>query len=234
MTASKLLERLQGLDIRLFVDAGRLSVDAAAGVLDDELRNALRACRDELIGYLGETVFDGRRRPALRACEQRSEIIPLSHAQARMWVTQRLDPDSGAYNLALVLRLDGALDIDALAAALGDLVARHEILRTRFPVLRGEPHQIIDPAQAVPLPVETLAVAAVTDPARMNPPLRDPVQAVRQRAGELVAAPFDLSRGPVLRATLLRLDEDAHVLVLAMHHIVTDGWSFSVLTSELG
>ena len=150
--------------------------------------------------------------------------VPLSFAQERLWFLDQLAPGSAAYNLAAVLRLSGPLARPALSASLEAIVARHAALRTTFETVAGRPVQAIAPAGALPLPltsVESLPEA-----------LREEV--ARRLAGAAAARPFDLARGPLVRALLLRLSGTSHLLVLALHHIVTDGWSMEVLTRELG
>ncbi|MET0400710.1 MAG: amino acid adenylation domain-containing protein, partial [Longimicrobiaceae bacterium] len=153
----------------------------------------------------------------------RAGPLPLSFAQQRLWFLHRLDPGGVAYNVPAVLRLRGPLDARALRRALAALVERHESLRTVFPVADGEP------AQAV-LPADGFAPAAC-DLARVPAAARE-AEALR-RAGEVAGRPFDLEAGPLFRAALLRLDADDHVLALAMHHVVTDGWSMGVLFRDL-
>ncbi|MBV9788328.1 MAG: amino acid adenylation domain-containing protein, partial [Chloroflexi bacterium] len=146
--------------------------------------------------------------------------LPLSFAQQRLWFLDQLQPGSAAYHLPTVVRLTGALDVAALHHSLSALVARHESLRTVFAQHDGQPIQHVLPAAPVPLPI--LDVPDPSDHAALVQLVRDQVQ-----------PPFDLAHGPLLRATLLRLAPEAHVLVLTLHHIVSDGWSQSVLLREL-
>ncbi len=153
----------------------------------------------------------------------RSRPLPLSFAQERLWFLHRLAPESVAYNVPATLRLRGPLDAAALGRALGALVERHESLRTVFPVAGGEPVQEVLPADGFSLPVDDLAALPAGE--------REAEAARRARAvGE---GPFDLERGPLFRAALLRLDTEDHVLALAMHHVVSDGWSMGVLFRDL-
>ncbi|MEW5929506.1 MAG: amino acid adenylation domain-containing protein [Gemmatimonadota bacterium] len=149
--------------------------------------------------------------------------LPVSFAQQRLWVVDRLDPRSPAYNLFSALRLHGALDTAALRASLDALVRRHETLRTTFAEQDGAVVQVIHPAAPVPLPVLDLREL----------PEAEREQAARGLAGEESLRPFDLARGPLLRATLLRLGDTEHVLCFTMHHVVSDGWSMQVLTREV-
>jgi amino acid adenylation domain-containing protein len=149
----------------------------------------------------------------------RDERLPVSFAQERLWLIDRLEPGSAVYNIPVAWRLGGALDEAALERALGEIVRRHETLRTVFAEADGSPVQVITPFAGFALPVEDLTGL---DEA-----------AVRRRAGEEALRPFDLSAGPLFRASLLRLGTEEHVLLLSMHHIVSDGWSMGVLYREL-
>ncbi|HEY0735635.1 MAG TPA: amino acid adenylation domain-containing protein, partial [Herpetosiphonaceae bacterium] len=146
--------------------------------------------------------------------------LPLSFAQQRLWFLQQLDPASSAYHLPTVVRLHGLLDVAALQQALTALVARHEMLRTVVAGRAGQPVQVIAPTVDVPLPV--VDVPADVDDA-----------ALRALIQHAIGEPFDLQQGPLLRATLLRQHATQQILVLILHHIVSDGWSQSVLLREL-
>ncbi len=154
-------------------------------------------------------------RPVLVPHEGRQDL-PLSFAQQRLWFLDQLQPGSAAYNMPGAAFLEGPLAPAALAASLTALVARHEALRTRFAERDGRPVQIIDPPQ----PVELSMVEASEEEA---------YTLVQREA----ARPFDLGRGPLLRAGLVRLDPERHLLWLVLHHIVADGWSLGVLIGDL-
>ncbi|HEX2081287.1 MAG TPA: condensation domain-containing protein, partial [Longimicrobium sp.] len=154
---------------------------------------------------------------------ERTGALPLSFAQERLWFIDRLEPESAAYNIPAALRLAGALDEAALERALGEIVRRHESLRTAFAEVDGSPVQVISPFGGFALPVEDLSDLSEAD--------RE--AAVGRRAGEEARRAFDLSAGPLFRAALLRLGEEDHVLLLSMHHVVSDGWSMGVLFREL-
>ncbi|MEH2621948.1 amino acid adenylation domain-containing protein/non-ribosomal peptide synthase protein (TIGR01720 family) [Bradyrhizobium sp. AZCC 1719] len=141
---------------------------------------------------------------------------PLSHAQERLWFLEQLGLAGGSYNIAVAVRLTGRLDVAALSAALSEVVRRHEALRTRFESRGDGAVQVIDP----PWPVA------------LSPQAVEPRQA-RQRADAIMQQPFDLARDRLLRVALLQLSPDVHVLVLAMHHVVSDGWSMGVLVREV-
>ncbi|HEX7240246.1 MAG TPA: amino acid adenylation domain-containing protein, partial [Longimicrobiaceae bacterium] len=149
--------------------------------------------------------------------------LPLSFAQQRLWTLDQLEPGSTAYNVPLPLRLRGALDAGALRAALEELVRRHEALRTVLVRVQGEPAQTVLPAGPRPLP--WVELGGLREPAREAEALR--------LAEEDATRPFDLARGPLLRAALVRLGAEDHALLLSLHHVVSDGWSLGVLTHEL-
>ncbi|GAB2444441.1 non-ribosomal peptide synthase/polyketide synthase [Streptomyces incanus] len=153
----------------------------------------------------------------------RDTPAPMSYAQQRLWFLEEFAPGSGEYVTMLALRLRGRLDGPALTAALRALVERHEALRTTFDTVDGHGVQIVHPAPDVPLPLHDLSAMAQTERAAR---LEELLEAERART-------FDLRRGPLLHAGLIRLPDDEHVLTLTLHHIVTDGWSTGVLTGDL-
>jgi amino acid adenylation domain-containing protein len=154
----------------------------------------------------------------------RQEEMPLSFAQQRLWFFERMRPGTPVFNIVVAFRLRGSLDAGALARALTEIVRRHEILRTTFPDRRGLPIQVIGPPWPFPLPCVDLSGLPVE--AREAEMLR--------RAAAEGDRPFDLARGPLLRALLLRLGPQEHALPFVVHHIVSDAWSSGVLTREIG
>lgn len=150
------------------------------------------------------------------------EPAPLSPAQQRLWFLQRLEPLDSSYSVPAALALRGSLDIPALERALNEIVRRHAVLRTTFPATDDAPRQIAAPELTLRLPVADLS--ALPEPARA-------AEVERRIAGDALA-PFDLATGPLLRASILRLGADDHVLLLNLHHIVADGWSLGLLFKE--
>ncbi|HSF42700.1 MAG TPA: amino acid adenylation domain-containing protein [Thermoanaerobaculia bacterium] len=153
----------------------------------------------------------------------RDQHLPLSYAQQRLWFLAHLYPDSYAYNLPIAIRFEGMLDAPALDAALGEVVRRHEVLRTTFPSAGGQPMQKIAPAQ--PVRMSCVDLSALDDPFRQS----EIDRLIRQEA----VRPFDLEREPQLRTTRLHVDSEWNVLLLTLHHIASDGWSMSVLLREM-
>ncbi|MGS0897609.1 amino acid adenylation domain-containing protein, partial [Burkholderia stagnalis] len=151
------------------------------------------------------------------------EAAPLSFAQQRLWFLDRLDKRaSAAYRIPVGVRLSGVLDVEALGRALDRIVERHAVLRTRLVATDGVPEQRIDAHACFALTVHDLTA------------LPDPERGVSAHAEAEAGEPFDFSTGPLVRGRLLRLGEREHVLLVTMHHIVSDGWSMSVLVRELG
>jgi amino acid adenylation domain-containing protein len=163
--------------------------------------------------------------PALQVIPRRADEGPasLSFGQQRLWFLHQLSPKSTAYNVPHGVRLSGDLDAEAFELALADVVRRHEVLRTVFPTVDGEPVQRITEWSG-----PTLTEADLTG----LPTQRRETEAHRI-ASQFAHQAFDLARGPLLKAALLRLDAGDHVLLLAMHHIICDGWSTGVLVREL-
>ncbi|BBX69275.1 hypothetical protein MPSYJ_27360 [Mycolicibacterium psychrotolerans] len=161
----------------------------------------------------------GGRQPLVAGA--RPAVIPLSFAQRRLWFLDQLQGPSPVYNMAVALRLSGHLDPDALGAAMADVVSRHESLRTIFPAVEGIPQQLVVPADQVDFGWQVL----------------DTTGSSASRLGETIDTAahhaFDLATEIPLRATLLRVSDDEHVLVAAVHHIAADGWSITPLVADL-
>ncbi|MBA3258986.1 MAG: AMP-binding protein, partial [Gemmatimonadales bacterium] len=151
-------------------------------------------------------------------------LFPTSFAQRRLWFLSQLEPGSPFYNMPLAVSLLGTLDRAALGRALDELVARHEALRTTFRLVDGDPMQVVNPSEGIWLPEVDLA----------DLPGDERDAEVRRLVDEEARRPFDMAADPPLRARLLRLGTQERVLVLVVHHIVSDGWSMSVLFRELG
>ncbi|RKI51412.1 amino acid adenylation domain-containing protein, partial [Corallococcus sp. AB049A] len=154
----------------------------------------------------------------------REQPLPPSFAQQRLWFIDQLEPGSPLYNVPLAVRLEGALDVAVLQRALDALVQRHEALRTTFTAHEGTPVQVVHPPSAMPLEVEDLRGLEAGE--------RE--EEARRRVMAQGLRSFDLARGPLVRAQLVRLAEQDHLLALTMHHAISDGWSLGVLVREIG
>ncbi|HEX6289379.1 MAG TPA: amino acid adenylation domain-containing protein [Herpetosiphonaceae bacterium] len=163
--------------------------------------------------------------PVIAPQPRTTDRFPLSFAQQRLWFLDQLEPDSASYNVPLALRLTGPLDTAALERCYQTIIQRHESLRTIFAVRTpdDDPVQVILPFEPQPLALIDLSVL---------PPAEREAE-VRERTVAEASQPFDLSAGPLVRATLLRLAADEHLLLLTLHHIISDAWSMGVLMREL-
>jgi len=173
---------------------------------------------------IDEAVTAGRglQAPPIESVSRDSEL-PLSFAQERLWFLYQLEPDSAAYHMMTVLRLGGELDREALERSLSEVVMRHEVLRTRFEIVEGQPVVVIDD----PAPFKL----AVTDLRHLGADERE--EAARRLAATEQETQFDLAHGPLLRVRLLQLADDEQVLLVTLHHIIADGWSIDILSREL-
>ncbi len=178
-----------------------------------------RKLLDAWLGELNDSRYEN-------AISRREELgnAPLSVAQEQLWFLDRLVPGNIFYNIPVIVRLSGPLDAHAFARSIGELVRRHEILRTTFAVVDGRLAQVILSDQNIPLPVVGLSALPV-------PAARE--AEVRRLAHEEAQRPFDLETGPLIRATLLHLGALEHILLLTIHHIAADGWSLHVCCRDL-
>jgi amino acid adenylation domain-containing protein len=209
LLATQVVSRVReafGVEMALRTVFERPTVGELAVAIEEQLRGGERAER----GKIERVARDGK--------------APLSFAQQRLWFIDQLEPGSAVYNLPVGVRMTGELDVKALERTLSEMVRRHEVLRTTFTSVDGEPVQVIGEAYEITLPIIDLHEMAEAE--------RE-AEALRLAAEE-AQRPFDLSRGPLLRASLLRLGEREHVVLLTMHHIISDGWSMSVLVKEVG
>ncbi|WP_230961076.1 condensation domain-containing protein, partial [Burkholderia cepacia] len=154
----------------------------------------------------------------------RNEPLPLSLAQQRLWFLDRFEDTGAAYHIPGALRLRGTLDVDALRDTLDRIVQRHEALRTTFAATNGQPVQVVRSAATFTLRHVNLE----------DTPAVEREQLLGELASHEAHAPFSLDAGPLIRGVLVRLQSDEHVLLVTMHHIVSDGWSIAVLIREVG
>ncbi len=178
-----------------------------------ELAGIIQQAREQQLGLAAPPI-----EPA-----PRDKPLPLSFAQLRLWFLDQLEPGSLFYNMPMAVRMAGNLDVDALDRALNEIIRRHEVLRTTFADEGGEPFQVIHPEMRLEVPVEDLS----------DLPEAEREARARDLARAEVRKPFDLARGPLLRAKLLRLGEEDYIAVLVLHHIVADAWSIGVFLGEL-
>ena len=165
---------------------------------------------------------DGGQIPPLMPVS-RTDHLPLSFAQQRLWFLTQMDPESGTYNLPFALRLGGALNHRILERSFLALVRRHESLRTTFPAVEGEPRQVVVEVDRFAIPVEDLTALSESERG----------MAIGRYAEAQTQRPFHLDRDLPIRALLLRVSADAHILLVTVHHIAADAWSLAVVTHEV-
>ncbi len=212
-----LLRRLEERGVRLLLEGDALRVSAPKGVLDEALRAELTSSKPDLIAALKDRASGVLKRVT------REGRLPVSAAQQRLWFLDQVDPGNPAYNIAYALRLRGLLDRTALEGAIGEFVARHEAMRTRIGERDGAPWVEVSEAartafEYVDLSNEPSAVGEAT---------------AMRLANQLGRIRFDMARGPLSKLMLFRLADDHHILASSIHHVVFDGWSLSLMLSEI-
>ena len=195
-----------------------LNIDASVRTLFASPTVAALAARLEDILHAG----DDQELPPIEPIARNGEL-GLSFAQQRLWIVEQLGTLAGTYNVPAALRVRGAVNVDVLKRCFNELVRRHESLRTTFPVVDGRPVQVVSPKLDIELTVEPIAA-----------PSDNEIESTIQRFAtkESIRA-FDLTRGPLIRVRLLGVSDDDHVLLVTMHHIVSDGWSVEIVVREV-
>ncbi|WYL98779.1 MAG: amino acid adenylation domain-containing protein [Gloeotrichia echinulata CP02] len=219
MTIVDFLSRLQSLGIKVWLEGEQLSYRASKGVMTAALKAELVQRKTEIIAFLKEAKIATQATAAPIVAVDRKGLLPLSYAQQRMWFLHQLDSNNPAYNESIQLRLNGKLNITALEQSIHNIIRRHESLRTAFITIDGKPFQKINPSFTITLPVVDLQNLSEIE--------------VENKITQEVCQPFNLETGDLSRFKLLRVGEDSHILVITMHHIITDGWSMGILLKEL-
>jgi len=211
---AELISLLRSLDVKIWVEGENLRLSAPPNRITAELRQELVLHKTELIDFIREATrpVDGFQ-PAIRPQPHRSNL-PLSFMQEQLWFIAQMEPESPMYNVPQTFRLRGPLNFSALQTSLDRVITRHEILRTIFTSQHGRPAQVVLPPQPF-----TLHRVRSTD---WQAWLRTEIN-----------RPFNLEHGPILRAALLELASEEHLLFINIHHIATDGWSDSIFLREV-
>ncbi|MBE7384654.1 MAG: amino acid adenylation domain-containing protein [Leptolyngbya sp. SIO1E4] len=222
-SVDEFLFEISELGVKLRIENGSLRCHVPKNILTSNLRNQIAERKPEIIEFLQRADFASRSRAELILLIPRHTHLPLSFAQQRLWFLQQLEPDNPFYNEHLAVQLTGTLNVVALEQSVNQIVQRHEVLRTTFKVLDGQPVQIIAPQLTLAIPLVDLSELSEAEQQK---------EAYRL-ATEQNQRPFDLVQGPLLRWTLLRLSQDNHVLLFTIHHTVYDTWSLGVIIREL-
>ncbi|MFN6187220.1 MAG: amino acid adenylation domain-containing protein [Microcystis sp.] len=212
------LSDLANQDIKLWMDGDRLRCNAPQGLLTPEIQTELKNRKAEIIHFLNQLGSEEQINPRTILPIPRDGQLPLSFAQSRLWFLYQLEGATGTYNMTGALSLSGPLQVEALKQALRTIIQRHESLRTSFQTVDGVPVQVIDPQPVWELTMVNLA-GKETEAEKL---------AYRESQ-----TPFDLTKSPLLRVTLLKLQPEKHILLINMHHIISDGWSIGVFIREL-
>lgn|GEM_PF-1660087 len=219
MSTLDLIARLRELGVRLGVEGDELLVDAPQGVITPELATQIRERKVQILALLRWSARSSRLVDLPLIPANSRAALPLSYAQQRLWFLDQLEPGSAAYNISWTVRLKGELNVSALQQAIDALVQRHEVLRCSFATVAGEARLIIHDSVAVPL--EHSELAGASD------------ERLRAHLSRLAGSNFDLAAAPLCRVFLVKRSATEHVLLVLIHHIISDGASMRILFREL-
>ncbi|MFB2979500.1 condensation domain-containing protein, partial [Microseira sp. BLCC-F43] len=224
MKIKAFLSDLASKDIKLSVENGRLLCDATEGILTADIRSKLAEFKEEIINFLqkANSDFNFYLQPIVPV-PRNEQPLPSSFAQERLWFLDQLEEKSATYNVPKAVRMTGDLNVSALKQAIAKIIDRHEVLRTHFPSVDGKPIQVIEPE----------ATLQIVEMDWQHLPQQEQDLQVQNYIQQEVHTPFDLSQGPLLRVTLLQLTPQESVLLITLHHIISDGWSLAVFVQEL-
>ncbi|WP_298917445.1 condensation domain-containing protein [uncultured Nostoc sp.] len=214
-TIEQFLSKLESLDVKLWREGEKLHYNAPKGIITSTLLTQIREHKAEILQILRQ---DDVIHPV-----QRNQPLPLSFAQQRLWLAEQLQSDSFTYNEPVALHLLGYLNLEVLEQSINEIVRRHEILRTTFTAIDGQPAQVIAPTLNV-----KVSVVDFSNLLEIEREAKTKIFA-RQEA----QLPFNLAQLPLIRVTVLQLGNQENILLLTVHHIVWDGWSIGVLIREL-
>jgi alpha-ketoglutarate-dependent taurine dioxygenase len=218
----ELLEQLRQADIKIWVAGDRLRYSAPPGALTPELRDRVAASKSELIEFLRQADCNAASERTIKRVTG-NQPLPLSFQQQQLWFIDRFEEGTAAYNLSGAVTLSGKLQVEVLEKSVAAIVHRHEVLRTRFLVVKNAPMPDILPQ--VPLPLQQIDLQGLS-PEKQQ-------EEIQHFARKEASTPFNLSDAPLMRLSLLQLSESAYVLLVTLHHIITDGWSLGIFVSEL-
>ncbi|GAX45461.1 amino acid adenylation [Tolypothrix sp. NIES-4075] len=220
ITIFEFLSLLNSLDIKVWIENDQLRYRAPKGAMSPAIKHELIERKKEILSCLQDARTENKLafEPILPI--DRDGDLHLSFSQQRLWFIHQLDKQNPAYNGNVQLRITGALNVAVLEQSFNEIIRRHEALRTIFPTVDGLAVQKIIPTLSISVPVLDIAGLEADE--------------IQQIVTKEIHQPFDLSVAPLLRVILLRQEAESHLLVLTMHHIITDAWSMEVFFKELG
>ncbi|BAZ69369.1 nonribosomal protein synthetase [Fischerella sp. NIES-4106] len=216
----ELLSELKRLDIKIWAEGDYLRYDAPKGKLSSVLRSQLVERKQEILAFLRQVNLKIKSIQPV----SRNQEIPLSFAQQRLWFLNQWEGENASYNESIAVRLKGLLNLSALQHSLNEIVRRHEVLRTTFVCIDGKPIQTISPDLHLSLSVIDL---------REIPQCHQRQAEALRLLAQAANCPFQLTEAPLLRTTLVKLDETEHILLFTIHHIICDNWSMGILLQEV-
>ncbi|OPF20219.1 non-ribosomal peptide synthetase [Microcystis aeruginosa KW] len=219
MKVAEFLSYLNSLDIKLWLEEEKLKYQAPQGAMTPEIKQEIGTRKPEILTFLRSATTPSKPLESVINSVARTEDLPLSFAQQRMWFLYQMDQQNSAYNEALTIRLTGRLNIDILEQTINAIIQRHESLRTTFPMVEGKPIQKVAPSLKIKLLVVNLKDI--------------PQDQIDKQIIKELQKPFDLTQSPLLRCTLFDLGYENYILVNVFHHIIIDGWSKGILFKEL-
>ncbi|NCQ68545.1 MAG: amino acid adenylation domain-containing protein [Microcystis aeruginosa W13-15] len=219
MKVAEFLSYLNSLEIKLWLEEEKLKYQAPQGAMTPEIKQEIGTRKPEILAFLRSAITPSKTFESVISPVARTEDLPLSFAQQRMWFLYQMDQQNSAYNEALTIRLTGRLNIDILEQTINAIIQRHESLRTTFPMVEGNPIQKIAPSLKIKLLVINLKDISQDQ--------------IDKQIIEELQKPFDLTQAPLLRCTLFDLGYENYILVNVFHHIIIDGWSKGILFKEL-
>ena len=222
-TIEELLSELRLLDIRVWSEGDSLRYHDPKEALTSSLLTQMRERKEEILTFMHRASTAFKTAPPPIVPTLRDNIVPLSFAQQRLWFLNQLEPSSFAYSMPTAYRIHGRMNISALEKSISEVLRRHQILRTTFRSLQGQPYQVIAPE--IPLQLQPINLTKLTSDKQ--------VFEVKKQVTREAQKPFNLVEGPLFRVKLLCLSEAEYILLINMHHIVSDGWSYGILFDEL-
>ncbi|MFK7002139.1 amino acid adenylation domain-containing protein, partial [Flavobacterium oreochromis] len=211
---NQLLEKLNSLDIKIGLKGENLDIQAPKGVITTEILEEIRGKKVELINFLK----DFNVKPIITKVAE-NEFYPLSSTQKRMWLLHQMNPDNVAYHIPMVFEIEGSFSLDKLQKALQFLLKRHESLRTKFSIdSQGNPVQVIQHY------TDDLFNLITKD--------SEKPEEIQKSIEEIINTPFDLSKDLLFKANVFKESDDKHILLIIMHHIISDGWSLEVFAKD--